>query len=243
MIGPSLARAGGAELMDEPDVETSELARSLADLREVNRWLGGRRVVFHHLLPMLRRTAASAPLRVLDVATGSGDIPLALAEWGREQGVPLEITATDAHPATLDLARAHLAGQPEVRVEIADALALPYGDGAFHFALCSTALHHFEPMQAVRALRELNRVASAGVVVNDLRRSVPALAGAYLLARTVWRRSRLTRHDGPLSVRRAYTPEELAMLAHAAGMTTARVRAHLPCRVALVVDRTREPRG
>lgn len=229
--------------MDEPAVDTADLARSLADLRRVNRLLGGRRSVFHHLLPMVRRLArAGSPVRVLDVASGSGDLPLALAEWGRSRGISLQVTATDAHPGTLALAGAHTAGDPDVEVKQADALDLPFEDGAFDLALCSTALHHFDPHPAIRVLREMNRVAAGGLVVGDLRRSVLALAGAHLLAATVWRKSRLTKHDGPLSVRRAYTPEEMAMLAHAAGMPDARVHAHLPFRLVLVRDQTRRIR-
>lgn len=241
MIGPALARAAGAELMDEADVEAAELARTLSDLRRVNRLLGGRRSVFRHLLPMIRRVAAAGrtPVRVLDVATGSGDLPLALASWGRARGLPLAVTATDSHPGTLAFARAHTAADAAVRVAQADALDLPFADGEFDLAFCSTALHHFDPYPAIRVLREAGRVAAHGLVVSDLRRSVSALVGAHLLAATLWRRSRLTRHDGPLSVRRAYTPEELAMLGHAAGMPDARVYTHLPFRLALVRDRTR----
>lgn len=243
MIGPALDRAAGGELMDEPAVDTADLARSLADLRGVNRLLGGRRSVFHHLLPMVRRLGRpDAPVRVLDVATGSGDLPLALAAWGRAKGVALQVTATDAHPGTLALARAHTADDPHVEVRAADALDLPFDDGAFDLAFCSTALHHFDPHPAIRVLREMNRVAAHGFVVGDLRRSVTAFVGARLLAATVWRNSRLTRHDGPLSVKRSYTAEEVAMLAHAAGLPDARVHTHLPFRLALVRDRTRRSR-
>ena len=144
------------------------------------------------------------------------------------------MVATDAHPGTLALAREHAAGDPDVRVEAADALALPYSDGEFDFALCSTALHHFGDGDAVRVLRELRRVARRGVVVNDLRRSRAALLGARLLAATVWRTHPVTRHDGPLSVRRSFTPAELLRLGRSAGMDDARVHVHHPFRLALV---------
>ncbi|HEX7239696.1 MAG TPA: methyltransferase domain-containing protein [Longimicrobiaceae bacterium] len=229
--------AGAAERMDEPEVDRAELARSLHDLRGVNRWLGGRRVVLRHLEGMVRRLGGRA-FTVLDVGTGSGDLPLAVARWARARGIGARITATDLHPRTLALAREHTARDPDVRVEPADALDLPYGPGAFDFALCSTALHHFEDPEAVRVLRELDRVARWGVVVNDLRRSRPALLGASLLAATVWRTHPVTRHDGPVSVRRAFTPAELRELGRRAGMRGARVYAHLPFRVALVADRT-----
>lgn len=230
----SLPRIAGEERMDAPDADPRELARSLADLRGVNRWLGGTRVVLHHLA----RLVAAHPqreYRVLDVATGSADIPLHVADWGRRRGLRIRVVATDAHPATLTEARARVAADPDVTAEPADAMALPYDDGAFDFVLCSTALHHFNTDdECVRVLRELDRVARLGAVVNDLRRSRAALVGANLLAATVWRTHPITRYDGPLSVRRAFTPAELRALGRAAGLRGAKVFGHVPFRVALV---------
>ncbi len=142
---------GAAERMDEPEVDRAELARSLHDLRGVNRWLGGRRVVLRHLGGMVRRLGGRA-FTVLDVGTGSGDLPLAVARWARARGIGVRVTATDLHPRTLALAREHTARDSDVRVEPADALDLPYGPGVFDFALCSTALHHFEDPEVRRLL-------------------------------------------------------------------------------------------
>ncbi|CAN5195838.1 class I SAM-dependent methyltransferase [soil metagenome] len=227
-----IPRASGAdEWMDAPEQDAADLDRALAGLRGVNRWLGGTRVVLTHLRRMLRRAGAGTH-SLLDVATGSADIPLVLASTFPR----LEIVATDAHGRTLELARRQVGDHPRIRVEPADALDLPYSDKTFDFALCSTALHHFEPPEAVQALGELARVASRGIIVNDLRRSPLNLLGAKLLAVTVWRHNRLTRHDGPLSVRRSYTPTEMALLAQAAGLQRGRVYTHLPFRHALVVE-------
>jgi SAM-dependent methyltransferase len=234
-----LPRAAGAERMDAADVDPGQLAAGLADLRAVNRWLGGRRVVLAHLARLVR-AHPRAQYRVLDVATGSADLPLAVVRWGRRRGVAIDVVATDLHEATLDEARRRVAAEPRVAVEQADALALPYPDGAFDLALCSTALHHFdEATDVVRVLRELRRVARVGGVVNDLRRSRAALLGARLLAATVWRRHPVTRHDGPLSVRRAFTPAELLAHGRAAGLPGCRVHAHLPFRVALTWEEGR----
>src|SRR5690606_13028054 len=75
----------------------------------------------------------------------------------------------------------------------------------------------------VRVLRELGRVARA-VVINDLERNWQNHVGAQVLARTLWARNPLTRHDGPLSVLRSFTAAELASLAHGAGLQDVRVR-------------------
>ena len=233
----TLPRAAGGELMDEPAQDREELTRSLADIRAVNRWLGGTRVALHHLEALIERHPRPS-YRIVDLATGSGDIPLAVARWARERDVQVEIVATDNHPTTLELAAEHTAHEPAVRTELADALQLPWADNAFDVALLSTALHHFDDERdCLRVLREMGRVSRIGFVVNDLARSRPALLGARLLAATVWRTHPVTRHDGPLSVRRAFTPAELRTLAARAGFTKAEVRAHFPFRVALVVEK------
>jgi SAM-dependent methyltransferase len=233
----TLARAAGRELMDEPAQDRAELARSLGDLRRVNRWLGGTRVVLHHLEALFARHPRPS-YRLLDVATGAGDIPVQVARWARERDVQVEIVASDNHATTLALAREHVAGYPAVRVAEADALALPWPDDSFDVVLLSTALHHFDDeADCVRVLREMHRVARVGMIVNDLARSRAALLGARLLAATLWRTHPVTRHDGPLSVRRAFTPAELRGLAARAGLHGARVHSHLPFRVALVVEK------
>lgn len=220
------------ELMDRPDAPAAELRRSLSDLRAVNRWLGGTRTLLGLVAPLLERVT-ERPIRVLDVATGSGDIPVALARWAAQRGEGIEVTAADLHPGALAAAREVTSGIPSIRVVAADATELPFATGSFHVATCCTALHHFEDDDAVRVLRELRRVATHGVVVLDLRRSVAALAGVGLLAATVWRRHHITRHDGPVSVRAAFTAGELLGIAERAGYPSPVVRGHSFIRLSL----------
>ena len=231
----TLPRARGTERMDEPGVDPRLLEGSLAHLRAVNRWLGGERVAISAFRALLS-PLPPARYTLLDVATGSADLPRALVRWSRTTRTPLAVRATDAHAQTLATARRESAPYPEIEVEHADARALAYAGGAFDFALCSTALHHFDEADAVQVLRELARVARRGVVVSDLARSRPALLGAELLAATCWRRNPITRHDGPLSVRRAYTPEEVRVLAARAGLHGARVRGCPVFRLLLVYE-------
>lgn len=220
------------ELMDRPDAPLPELRRSLADLRAVNRWLGGTGTLIRLVRPLVRAVEES-PVRLVDVATGSGDIPVALVRWAGRAGERLEVTAADLHPATVASARSHTAGEPHIRVVAGDALRLPFPDGAFHVATCCTALHHFDEGDAVRVLRELRRVSTHGLVVLDLNRSRAALLGVRLLAATIWRAHRITRHDGPVSVRGAFTASELRELARRAGLESTVVRTHSLLRISL----------
>jgi 2-polyprenyl-3-methyl-5-hydroxy-6-metoxy-1,4-benzoquinol methylase len=201
--------------MDDAGVDTDDLAENFGEIEQANRHFGGVR-------PVVREVLAREARSVLDVGCGSGDVARGLMREARKRGRPLEITASDYSDAVLEIARARTGGAP-IRFERADARALPYGDGAFDVATCNLALHHFEPPDAVVVLRELRRVSRLTPLVSDLVRSrtgyVAALAFAHLIAR-----NRLTKHDAPLSVRRAYTPAEVARLARQAGWARPVVR-------------------
>lgn len=204
--------------MDRPDAEPSQVRESLSDLGGVNRYLGGRAA----LLPVLRRAWAGRPrgasLRLLDVGTGAADVPVWAVARATSRGLSMTAVGLDRGRAAIEVARAAARSRVGVRLVRGDALALPFRDGAFDVAMSSTTLHHFSGDAAVRFLTELRRVARRGVVVADLRRSVLGYLGARLLATTVWRRHRYARHDGPVSVRRAYTVPEVRGLLKAAGL-------------------------
>ena len=222
------------ELLDMPgSVPAATLAHNLRDIRRVNRFAGGTAVVLRHLPRFLVDVPRETPITLLDIATGSADIPLALVRWGSKRGYDFRITATDVSDDVLTVAREVAAGTPQIVVEACDARALPYEDGAFDVALCSLALHHFPRDEAVQVLREMGRVARHGIIVNDLVRTWPGYVGAWLLGNATTR-NRLTRHDAPLSILRAWTPDELRAMAKEAGLRDATVTTHAFWRMAIV---------
>lgn len=207
---------GGEELLDGPLDDPSALAANLRDLRRLNRLTGGVGLSVRAVRSLLPDGGT-----VLDVGTGAADIPVALLRDAEHRGVGLAVTATDGRREVLAAAVAiqpSLARTPGLTLGHADGRHLSWADGAFDLAHVSLVLHHLDPDEAVVLLAELRRVARIGVVVNDLVRGRLAWLGAWLLTHSV-AASRYTRHDGPLSVRRAYTREEMAALVEAAGLT------------------------
>lgn len=224
-----------AERMDAGDVEPRHLHAALRHVAGVNRWLGGRRALLRHLEAAL--PDPPTPVRVLDVGTGSGDLPVAVVSWSRDRGRDLRVVALDLHPATLRAARQRTDPIPEIDLVRANGLRLPFPDASFDLALLSMTLHHMDAGDLVGLLAELARAARGGaILVGELERSVPAYLGARLLAATVWRRNPVTRHDGPLSVRRGFTPKELRDLAERAGLGEPRVHRHPFYRLVLRAD-------
>jgi ubiquinone/menaquinone biosynthesis C-methylase UbiE len=206
------------ELLDGPLDDVAALRGNLRDLRRVNRYLGGSLLSGQAVDVLL--AGKRGPHSLLDVGTGAADIPLALLRAAAAGGRDLRIVGLDSRPEVLEAARSidpRLGDLRNLQLSTADARALPYPDRTFDIVHASLVVHHLEPVEAVAFLQEARRVARLGVVVNDLVRGRLQWAGAWLLTRLATRNP-LTRHDGPLSVRRAYTRVETRALFESAGL-------------------------
>ena len=202
--------------MDRLDASPAELTRSLTDIARLNR-IGATQTMVQQVAPFLARLGTGETLRILDVGTGAADIPLALARWARDEGHRLRIVALEFHPTILAYAARAVRGMPEVQVVGGDALEVPIRPGAVDVALCSLVLHHLPEDAVVGLFRRLADLVRLGFIVNDFRRGRLAWAAVWL-ATHMTGCGAMARHDGPLSVRRAYTREELAHLSTRAGL-------------------------
>ncbi len=201
-------RSQELELLDRGRVSGAELRTNLADLARLNRLPGGAGA---SRAAIRRLVGAMAAAEVLDVGTGSADLPMVFAAEG------WTVVALEADRDVATCARERIAGEDRVRVVEGDAGELPFDAAGVDVVHASLLLHHLDPPAAVAALREMARVARVGVVVNDLRRGwLPLLATGVAVA--ALGRCRTTRHDGLLSVRRAYTVPELDDLLADAGL-------------------------
>jgi len=207
------------ELLDG-QVPMLERAATLADLAWLNARFAGHRLTRRGVRAL---AGARGALLVLDVGGGGGDFARYLVRWARRRGRVVRVVVVDAEPDALRLARIAGPTDRDVLLVRADAVALPFREGAVDVAVAVLLLHHLDPGAAVATLREMAFVARAGVVVNDLLRTRLSLALVWLATR-VFRCHRISRHDGPLSVRRSYGPDELQGLARQAGMRRLGIR-------------------
>jgi ubiquinone/menaquinone biosynthesis C-methylase UbiE len=118
---------------------------------------------------------------------------------------------------------------------IGDALDLPFQDRSFDIAMASLFFHHLSNEDCVRVLAQMWRIARRRVIINDLHRHAIAYFSIRVLTRLL-SRSRMVRHDAPVSVRRSFRPAELMDIARRAGVP-ARVYRSFPYRLVLVADK------
>lgn len=193
-----MRRLSVPELLDDDLGTPVEIAQSLRDLQRINDWFGGVRTTTKLLRRIVEATGRRS-LTLLEVGAGDGHVPIAARERLGSCGIDLRITL-------LDRVASHLP-QEGIASVAGEATRLPFRDDSFDVVACNLLAHHFEPETLRQFASEASRVAHLGVIINDLIRSPVHLALTY--AGMPLFRSRITWHDAPASVRRAYTLEEM----------------------------------
>ena len=200
------------ELMDRPQPVSGELERDLENLRGLNRWFGSYALITYFLR---RWVKSGAHLRVLDLATGSGDIPRLIADYGRAAKADLQIDAIDQQASTVEIAKKLSAQYPEISFFEGNVFEWSASE-PYDLVLCTLALHHFSEDDAVRLLQHARELSRQFVLVSDLRRGWLATIGVWLLTATIFREP-MTKYDGRVSAARAFSFSEMAELARRAG--------------------------
>lgn len=200
------------ELMDRPQPVSSELERDLRNIRKLNRYFGSYAVVLQFIRRWIR---PGDEMRIVDLATGSGDIPRLIVDHAREIGATVRIEALDQQASTLEIARKLSTDYSEISFLQADILEWQPSE-RYDIVFNSLALHHFSEDDAIRLLRRCRELSRRFVLVSDLRRGWLATAGVYLLTALIFREP-MTQYDARLSAARSFSFPELDDFARRAG--------------------------
>jgi 2-polyprenyl-3-methyl-5-hydroxy-6-metoxy-1,4-benzoquinol methylase len=203
---------GTLELMDRPQPVSAELERDLSNLRQLNRWFGSYALISSFLQRWIN---SGDRLRIVDLATGSGDIPRLIANHAGKVGAKVQIDALDRQYATLQIATRLSADYPNISFVEGNVLEWD-SPQPYDMVFCTLALHHFSESDAVRVLRRCRELSRRFVLVSDLRRGWLGTIGVYLLTATIFREP-MTVFDARLSTARAFSFSELGDLAKRAG--------------------------
>lgn len=200
------------ELMDRPQPVSAELERDLDNLVALNRNFGSHQLLRRFLAGWLR---PDRNYRVLDLCTGAADLPRVMVDWARPRGIALHIDAVDAQAATLAIAEKKCAEYPEIHFHQSDALTYD-SSVRYDFVHCSLALHHFSDENAAVLLRRCRDLSTRFVLVADLERSVLTTIGVWAVTAALYT-DPMTKFDGRLSARRAFSFSEMHALTELAG--------------------------
>jgi 2-polyprenyl-3-methyl-5-hydroxy-6-metoxy-1,4-benzoquinol methylase len=219
------------EMMDQPTLDRKRHIQALRGLERIN-YLSGCAGSYWPAIHEAASAASGRPLRVLDVATGAGDVPLRLWHRAKRAGLNVEIAGCDRSSVAVAHARRQAeAQQAQVRFFQADILGEPFSE-RYDVVMCSLFLHHLAEEEVIQVLRTMAQVARDQVLVSDLRRSRLGWWFAWIGTRMLTM-SPVVQFDGPVSVAAAFTCSELKNLADRAGLQDARLVRCWPSRMFL----------
>jgi ubiquinone/menaquinone biosynthesis C-methylase UbiE len=228
------ARIDQAELLDQGEGSLEDVRANFDEMWRINKAFAGVRSLTQYL--NLQRHSPNQPVRIVDLGTGSGRLALYLQKWGQKHHLEIQVYPLDLSPRNLHIAQENIQSRSNIHLIQADGLALPFAPKSVDYFISSLFMHHFSPDALISLLRETYRLARHGLIMSDIVRGYLPLA-AFRLVQPIFARHYLTRHDGILSIKRAYTPAELLEMARAAGIENARVSTHFPWRMTLVADK------
>jgi SAM-dependent methyltransferase len=221
------------EWMDAPDADPVELERSLKFIRRVNALFGYTRQTISHLERFSRGWREGEVIRIVDFATGSADVPMAILKWGERRGFNLRIVGFDLHAGTARLAKAQ-AIHPNLSIICASAMSVPFEAESFDYAITSMFLHHLDENAAVCVMEEMGRVARRGIIVSDLLRNRRAYAWISLFTLAA---GPMVRHDARVSVAQAFREDEIVKLRDRAQIGFAKFHRHFGHRFVLAGEK------
>ncbi len=228
-------RATDTEFLDQENCDPALAAASYRFMERVNNYFGGVRVVRHFLRREIKQSQFHSPIRILDIGSGSCDIPLALSRWARRRAIPLQITCLEKADSAIDIGRRQLAraGDPALCLLQEDVFTYQ-PEQPYDYALASMCFHHFSNAQILILLQRLRGFVKSSVLINDLRRSSWATwAARFLLAGTA--SSAGVRHDALLSIQRGFVISELDSVLRQLDAVTVSISPALWFRVAAVI--------
>ena len=216
------------ELMDDPVLDRTAHAEALEGLARLNRLSGAENLIWRELCQLAKRTNTKK-LRLLDIATGGADVPIALLDRAKDSHLELEVHACDISEQGLDDAKRR-ARKANVSINFFqfDVTSDIFPTG-YDIVITSLFTHHLEPSQVVHLMAGMKSASKSLVLIDDLERSflnlIMVSIGTYMLTG-----SPVARHDGPASVKGSYTRSEMLELSEAAGLKGAKTYSHFPCR-------------
>lgn len=198
-------RHPGPELMDDPNIDPNELRINLQELETINKLLGGYSVTLKGLKTLMRDP--SKTYQILDVGCGGGDTLAAIWEWANRKNLKVQLTGLDLSETAIEYTRKRCSHITNLKLMNQPFQTLAANHEKFDIITCSLFCHHFYGEELKLLIQIMHENSEIGFVINDLERNKIAWASIASLTR-LFSKSRLVKHDAPMSVKRGFTKSD-----------------------------------
>ena len=219
-------RSGKKELVDDLALDDTALTQNLQELEAVNQWLGGKTTLISALNKVCRPHSLllkAKTITIADLGCGGGDLLRAVHAWAKAKQLNVELIGIDANPFMVRYAVEKSRTFSTIRFKTANVLSDAFKTMRFDIVCLNTFCHHLSDADLIKLLKQLETQTSTAIIVNDLHRHWIAYLSIKLISRLL-NFSYLAKHDGPLSVLRAFRKRELIDLIKQADFDCYRIR-------------------
>jgi len=223
-------RADEEEIMDDFNLKGEELEQTLRFLEKVNRFLGGYGVLLTGIEKVLQRIGnltnnfnSDRPITIMDAGCGSGDSLREIAKWNRQKKYSLQYIGVDANEFIVEDARQKSAAFSNMTFQMQDIFSPNFTFEGVDVVVCGLFLHHLTEAEQLKFIAKCFRSDVQVILVNDLHRH---WLGYYLfqLICRIFSVPHMVKHDGLLSIRKAFKRSDLQQLMHKAGIKSYSLR-------------------
>lgn len=207
--------------MDDPEIPAALLHKNLGELDLLNRYLGGHAISLAGIKQLM--TDRNKVYHIADLGCGSGDVLKYIARWARKNQFQVKLTGVDNNPQAIKYLQANSKDYPEISGVAADYTYFIETATQVDIVHCALFCHHLEDKALEALFQHLKVHAHTGFVINDLQRNPLAYYSVWLLTR-LFNGSALSKHDGPVSVLRAFRRNEIELLLQKAGFLNFSIR-------------------
>ncbi|MCW3466750.1 methyltransferase domain-containing protein [Chitinophaga nivalis] len=207
-------RSTATEIMDDFQMEGTELYKTLEKIAMINRTLGGNKITLEGVAILLKQLPPAQPVTLVDAGCGNGDLLRELWRYGRQHNRQLQLIGIDANAFTVQHAAELSAAYPGIQYHCMDITDPAFATWQYDIILCTLTLHHFSNEAIAQLLRIFRERAAVGIVINDLHRSKVAYYLFQLMGYVV-RLNPMSRQDGAVSILRGFKKKELIRFSQA----------------------------
>ncbi len=205
------ARHEGEEIMDNYSGDPFELQKVFEDINHVNKILGGNKITIDAVFRLIAENPKES-YTILDMGCGDGNMIRAIAREARNRNIDMKLIGVDLNQEALTIAGKASVNFPEISYQKKDILTANFSDFKSDIVITTLTMHHFRNEDVLRFVRQFTKLASLGVIVNDLQRS----AWAYYLFqgfRLIFIRTKIAKIDGLISISKGFKKADLEALA------------------------------
>ncbi len=205
-MGRFSQRSYEEELMDDLESGGQVIDQTLKELETINRLLGGNQVTTNGLAKLLQNSKSE--ITIADLGCGGGDILKLVAKWAAKENIKIKMIGYDANPNIVAFARENCKAFSNIEFETKDIFSEEFKALEFDIILCTLFTHHFHDDALADIFQQFKSQAKIGVIINDLHRHWFAYHSIKILTK-LFSKSEMVQYDGPLSVLRSFSRNDL----------------------------------